>query len=284
MFEYASFQPRMQRYAHLYFAFLRNSLLRDMSFRANFIIECISSMSWVVMTLGFYLLIFQYAEQVGGWAKWDFFAFLATSLIINSIVEMFFMPNAENFSELIRKGGLDFLLLKPADTQFLVSLQRVDWSSLANVMLGVALLLVSMYNLVTDPVNPKVIAPQMFVLYPFYILCGVAILYSLMIALSATSIFLGRNQSLYDFWFYVTTFSRYPFEIYTGNALGRGLWFFFLFVIPVLVVVNVPARVVARPLGQWWLAPWAVLATALSLIISRWFFQLALRRYRSASS
>ncbi len=274
----------MQRYLHLYYAFLRNSLLRDMTFRANFIIECISSMSWVVMTLGFYLLIFQYAQQVGGWGKWDFFAFLATSLIVNSLVEMFFMPNAENFSELIRKGGLDFLLLKPADTQFMVSLQRIDWSSLANVLLGVVLLFVSMYYLVTDPVDPQVITPRMFVLYPFFVLCGVAILYSLMIGLAATSIFLGRNQSLYDFWFYVTTFSRYPFEIYTGNALGRGLWYFFLFVIPVLVVINVPARVVARPLAQWWLAPWAIVATILSLLISRWFFQLALSRYRSASS
>ena len=274
----------MARYLHLYYAFLRNSLLRDMSFRANFIVECISSMSWTAMMMGFYLLLFNYAHEIAGWEKWDFFAFLATSLIVNSLVEMFFMPNAENFSELIRKGGLDFLLLKPVDTQFLVSLQRIDWSSLANVFLGVVFLGISMFQLANDPVNPKIITPQMFVLYPFYVLCGVAILYSLMIGLAATSIFLGRNQSLYDFWFYVTTFSRYPMEIYTANAFGRGLWFFFLFVIPVLVVINVPARVVARPAGDWWLAPWALVATALSLVVSRWFFQLALSRYRSASS
>lgn len=274
----------MANYLRLYFTLLRNSLVRDMSFRANFVIECISNMSWVVMTLGFYLLIFHYTQDVATWGKWDFFAFLATTLIVNSIVEMFFMPNAENFSELIRKGGLDFLLLKPVDTQFLVSLQRVDWSSLSNIGLGLILLVVSVVQLAADPTNPKIISPQMFVLYPFYVLCGVAILYSLMIGLAATSIFLGRNQSLYDFWFYVTTFSRYPFEIYTGNAVGRGLWFFFLFVIPVLVVINVPARVVARPLAQWWLAPWAVIATVIALVVSRWFFQLALSRYRSASS
>ena len=47
-------------------------------------------------------------------------------------------------------------------------------------------------------------------LYLFYILCGVAILYSLMISLASTSIWLGRNESLYDFWFYITNFSRYP--------------------------------------------------------------------------
>ena len=40
------------------------------------------------------------------------------------------MTNADEFSELIRTGNLDFALLKPIDTQFLVSLQRIDWSSL----------------------------------------------------------------------------------------------------------------------------------------------------------
>ena len=52
------------------------------------------------------------------------------------------------------------------------------------------------------------------VLYPLYLLCGVAILYSLMIALASLSVWLGRNQTLYDFWFYITNFSRYPMEIY----------------------------------------------------------------------
>ena len=34
------------------------------------------------------------------------------------------MPNAEEFSELIRTGGLDFALLKPIDTQFLISFRK----------------------------------------------------------------------------------------------------------------------------------------------------------------
>ena len=54
-----------------------------------------------------------------------------------------------------------------------------------------------------------------------YLLCGVAILYSLMISLASTSIWLGRNQTLYDFWFYITNFARYPMEIYQAR-LGHA--------------------------------------------------------------
>ena len=76
-------------------------------------------------------------------------------------------------------------------------------------------------------------------------LCGVAIYYSLMIALAATSVWLGRNQTLFDFWFYLTNFSRYPMEIYRG-PWGTPLRRLFTFCIPVLVAVNVPARILLR--------------------------------------
>ena len=72
------------------------------------------------------------------------------------------------------------------------------------------------------PVDPVPLDPVAAALYPFYVLCGVAILYSLMFAFAATSIWLGRNQSLYDFWFYLTNFSRYPMEIYQPAGLATA--------------------------------------------------------------
>lgn len=275
-------------YLRVFLTFARNSLVRDMTFRTNFLIECVSSVTWTGMNLGFYLLIFRYTNSIGegtGWGQWEFFAFLATTMLVNSIVQAFFMPNCEEVSELIRTGGLDFAMLKPIDTQFLISLEKVDWSSLANFIAGVVLLLVSLVNMTTRDVAPLTLRPEMFVFYVFYILCGVAILYSLMIALSATSIWLGQNRSLYDFWFYITNFSRYPMEIYNG-PWGTPLRLACTFIIPVLVVVNVPARLIAQPLSREtiWLAIFTLAATAGSLLASRLVFQLALRNYRSASS
>jgi ABC-2 type transport system permease protein len=276
-------------YWRVFATFARNSLVRDMTFKSNFIIESISSLSWMLMNLGFYLLIFRFTTEIGhatGWGQYQFFVFLATTLFVNSLVQTFFMPNCEEISEQIRTGRLDFALVKPIDTQFLVSLQKVDWSSLINFVFGLVLLLYSLWRLTTDPVNPLEIGLLQVVLYPIYVACGVAMLYSLMIALSATSIWLGRNQSLYDFWFYITNFSRYPMEIYAGNSTGVFLRRAFTFVVPVLVVVNVPARLLAWPLSEqaWWLAAFGLGATALSIALSRWVFVKALESYRSASS
>ena len=273
-------------YFRVFLTFVRNSLVRDMMFPANFIIESISSFGWVMMNVGFYLLIFKYTSQIGSgedgtaWDKYQFFVFIATSMFINSIVQMFFMTNADEFSELIRTGGLDFALVKPIDTQFLVSLRKIEWASLANFLVAAALMAYAL---------PRVegfhLTIWQVILYPIYVATGIAILYSLTIVLAALSVWLGRNTSIYDFWFYITTFSRYPMEIYSGPVGGWLRWGF-TFILPSLIVVNVPARMLAKPL-QWeysYLALFAIAATAASLLGSRWVFQRALLRYRSASS
>ncbi len=266
-------------YPRVFLTFARNSLVRDMTFRSNFLIECVTSLSWMAMNLGYYLLIYQFTGAIAGWTKYEFFIFLATTLFVNSIVQALFMPNCEEFSELIRTGGLDFALLKPIDTQFLVSLNKINWSSFANFFFALALLSYSLAHL------PRWPGVAQMLLYPFYVGCGVAILYSLMITLAATSVWLGRNQTLYDFWFYITNFSRYPMEIYHGTV-GTPLQLLFTFIIPVLVVVNVPARLLAKPLSaqHWSLVLFALVATAGSLGLSRWIFTTAMKSYRSASS
>ena len=278
-------------YGKVFLTFAKNSLIRDMTFRTNFLLQCVSSVGWTLMNVGFYLILFQFTDTLGAESGWDrdkFFLFLATTWFINSIVQAFFMPNAEEFSELIRTGGLDFALLKPIDTQFLISFRKVDWSSLSNFAAGIVIAFISLRNLAIRETNPMTPTIMEVSLYLIFVSLGIAIMYSLMICLSATSVWLGRNQTLYNFWFYITNFSRYPMEMY-NRGWGRPLYGLFTFVIPVLLVVNVPARILAKPLdprdsSEWLLVGWCLIAALTSVVFSRWVFFRALSSYRSASS
>src|SRR5262245_42891109 len=172
-------------YFRVFLTFIRNSLVRDMMFPANFLIETISSFGWVMMNVGFYLLIFKYTSQIGtdgnsggAWDQYQFFVFIATSMFINSIVQMFFMTNADEFSELIRTGGLDFALLKPIDTQFLISLRKVEWASVANFAVAASLMAYALPR-----VEGFVLTPWRVIAYLVYVMFGIAILYSLTIVL-----------------------------------------------------------------------------------------------------
>ena len=99
-------------YWKVFLTFARNSLVRDMSFRANFIFQCLSSLCWALMNFGLFKIIYGHANTIGeGWGEHQFFIFLGTVWIINSIVQTFVMANAQQFSEMIRTGSLDFALL-----------------------------------------------------------------------------------------------------------------------------------------------------------------------------
>lgn len=267
------------RYARVLRTFLRNSLIREMSFRGNFLIEVVTNAFWFGAQLALFSLIFGSVPQVNGWSRPEYFAFMATGMIINTLIEAFFMPNCANFSELIRTGNLDFALLKPIDTQFLISFEKLDLGALCHLALPLGLLGYALSELGT-PISPVAVA-----LYLALIVMGVAFFYSLMVALASTSVWFGRNQGLYEFWFYITIFARYPRQIYRGWPAGDLLRVAFSYVLPILLVVTVPAQViVGQTLEPSWLLLVSAAAAGLGLWLSRWIFQRALRSYRSASS
>lgn len=277
-FQETSFRPD---YGRVLRTFIRNALIREMTFRGNFLITMFTRAFWFTAQIVLFEIIFREVSQIAEWSRAEYFGFMATSMLINSIVETFFMPNCANFSELIRTGNLDFALLKPIDTQFLVSCEKLEIANLSQTALSLSLL---SYAVLTSGVTLDAMSVLAYVLL---VLIGVAFFYSLMIALASTSIWFGRNQGLYDFWFYITVFARYPRSIYTardtlaGNLLSTA----FTFVIPILLVVTVPARVLMqKTLNPNWLIFVGGGLTLVGFVVSRQIFKWSLKSYRSASS
>jgi ABC-2 type transport system permease protein len=91
-----------------------------------------------------------------------------------------------------------------------------------------------------------------------------------------------RNQSLMEMWWLFTSLARYPREIFLGTW-AEPIGVFFTFVLPILLVVNIPAAAMVRVLDVK-MVGFTVAATALLVWLSRRFFLFALRSYRSASS
>jgi len=271
-------------YLRVFGTFLRNALIREMMFQGNFLIQVITRAFWFFAQIALFGIIFSTVPQINGWNRDQYFAFMATGMLINGIVETFFMPNCANLSEQIRTGRLDFALVKPIDSQFLVSLERVNLAMISQLMLALALLVRSLWR-IGEPISTMQLG--MFLLY---VVCGVMFFYSMMIVTACSSIFLGRNQGLYDFWFYITVFARYPRSIYDGRddsnqfEAGEILQTGFSYVLPILLVVTVPARIIVNTLEEKHWGVVALLAAALGMLIARAVFRWSLNHYRSASS
>jgi len=109
---------------------------------------------------------------------------------------------------------------------------------------------------------------------------GVAVHYSIMLALAAVSFWIVRAQGLVYGYFNFLNIARYPDAIFP--------WLFrliFGWIIPVVIIANIPARLLIKSLGQpWWLMLHLVTASSIVFLLSRGFWKFALRRYSSASS
>ncbi|GIW79653.1 MAG: ABC transporter permease [Gemmatales bacterium] len=263
------------RYLRLYGALARYSLTREMAFRGNFLVKITVEILWLGILLAFYATIFSKTSVVASWSQYQYLFFIGCYFTLEGILETLFLENCHQFSELVRSGDLDLYLLKPIDEQFLFSCRHVDWSTVPNIFMGCGLMGVALYcmNWQFDLLQVS--------LFVVALGCGVLMAYSFLFMLTSVSVWLTRNQSLHELWWLLTTLMRYPRDIFNGAWAPMG-WFF-SFVIPVMLVINVPARVMVKIIEPEMIA-WAAVSTIALVSLSRLFFSFALRRYRSASS
>ena len=264
------------RYLRLFLAFGRFSLLNEMAFRGNYLLKVCVELLWLGLMLVFYRTIFSRTSNVADWSEAQFLFFLGCYYALDGLIETLFLSNASEFAELVRSGNLDLVLLRPIDEQFLVSFRNVEWSTAPNVVMGAALMAIGLYQ------TGWGFEPARLLTFAVAFACGLAMAYSFLIVLASTSVWMVRSQSLFELWWLFTSLMRYPREIFRAPWAAPIGWFF-SFVVPALLVTNIPATTMVKVLEPW-LVLYMVGATVVLLWASRWFFKRALQSYRSASS
>lgn len=262
------------RYCEVYRLMLRNSLIREMNFQANFILWMIVELLWFMGQIIFIEVIFSYVDRIGDWTKWEVVLLVGTHQIIGQLFQAFFYVNIANLPELVRTGKMDFMLLLPIDPQFAVSVKQFSLDSIVNALIGVGFVVFSLWKLQVVPTLSQIL------LYGCAVGFGVAIHYAIMFFLASASFWLVRSQGLIYGYFSLMNIGRYP------DVIFRGLFkFVFSWLIPIIIVANIPTRLLIKasetPLLS--LAQLALVA-GIVLVLTRAFWTLAVSRYSSASS
>jgi ABC-2 type transport system permease protein len=263
----------LARHLAIYGAMWRNAVTRELGFKVNFLLWIVVEMLWFALQLVFFMVIYSHTDSIGTWTKWQVVLLVGTSHFIQQVFTALFLNNCVQLSEHVRTGRLDFLLLLPVNTRFLVSLRHVDLGSYVNAASALAVMVFAARQLGLSPTALQ--------LTGFALLLGTGILvhYSLMFMLASVSFWTVRAQGIVWSYYSLFNLARFPDEAF------RGLFkVCFTYALPMLLVVNVPVKLLADKLGN----PLEILLLAgMSLACfaaSEWFWRLSLRRYTSASS
>lgn len=268
--------PALLRYVRLLLALARYGLARELAFRGNFLAKIFVEVLWLSILLIFYRTIFTQTSVVADWSESEYLFFVGCYFALEGLIETLFLSNCSEFSELVRSGDLDFFLIRPIDEQFLITCRAIDWSTAPNVLMGLGVMVAALVQL-DQPIGIVQVA-----LFLALFVSGLLLAYSFLVMLTSTAVWFVRNQSLLEMWWLFTSLMRYPKEIFTG-PLGGPIYGFFTFLVPVMLVINVPARTMVKVFEPWF-AVYIVVATAVMLWVSRRVFRYALNSYRSASS
>lgn len=263
----------LKRHLALYVVLWRNSVTREMSFKGNFLLWIVVEILWFGLQLCFVSVIYSQTESVGTWTQWQMVLLVGASNFIQQIFQAFFLTNCTNLSELVRTGKMDFLLLLPVNTRFIISLRVVDLGGFVNALFALAVMVFAAVKLDLHPTAGQFAG--------FTALCVVGILlhYSLMFILATVCFWTVRAQGIVWGYYNLFNIARMPDEAFRGAFKAV-----FTFALPMLLVSNVPTRALADTLRSW--HSWALLlgVGVFWLLVSEWFWRYSLRRYTSASS
>jgi ABC-2 type transport system permease protein len=265
--------PTLGRYLRIYAALWKNSVVREMGFKVNFLLWIVVELLWFALQLTFVVVIYQHTQSIGDWTKWEVVLLIGIAHFIQQVFQAFFLTNCTQISEYVRTGRLDFLLLLPVNTRFIVSLRQVDLGSFINAASALA---VMGYALRQMDCTPTLLQGAGFALL---VGAGIVIHYSLMFLLASVAFWTVRAQGIVWGYYSLFNIARLP------DAAFRGLFkAVFTFALPMLLVANVPARLLADKLRS----PWELgLVLAMSVgcsLVSEAGWRYSLRHYTSASS
>ena len=261
----------IKKYGSIYKAFFRASFIADLEFRSNFLIRIITDIFWYAAQITTFEVLFLHTQKIGDWNHAQTRVFLGMLFIIDAIFMIAFSENLDRLSEKVRKGDLDLILTKPIESQFMVSLQKINTALFGNLLLGILWFFFSLSQL---PDFSWWRLLWLLIMIP----CGVSVIYALRFCFSALAVIFAKSENVQFLWFQIYKLAARPDSIYFP-----WLKFILLTIVPVGMIASVPARVLMDP-QNFWFPAWALVLSPTIIYLSHRFWNFCLKYYSSASS
>jgi ABC-2 type transport system permease protein len=259
-------------YLKVWLATARYSITRTLMFRGDFFVWSLVEFFWMSVNLLLISVIYRHTSSIAGWNKYEMILLVGTSMLIQRFLMGFFWSSIFEMGRNVRSGNFDFFLAQPGNVMFMATTRKLDPDGLINSLVAGGVVAYAAHQLQLSPTFLDLVA------YFGLIICGLVIHYSILI-LSVSAVFwLTSAQGVEGGYFTLTEFSRLPREAFKGVSSMLFVW-----LLPVVVVSNAPARTLLHGFDLKW-SLWLFALAAAWFALAVFVFHRGLRRYASASS
>jgi ABC-2 type transport system permease protein len=252
--------------------FLKINIQMSLAYRADMLFNILLNLMWMGWELLSLSIIFSNTESLGGWGLGELIALLGVFRLVNTLMMAIVWPNTEKFNTSVRDGSLDYTLLQPANSMFLITLARITVWRVWDLVLAFGLIAAGI-RLAGDIVTPAGVAA-----FVALTVAGTIVIYSLWIVLIAFTFWFTKFDNNVTIMQALLDAGRYPVNVYP-------VWLRIIvtYVIPIAVATTVPLQALRGELSPAQILMFLGIGLGSFLLASR-VWRAGVKRYSGASS
>lgn len=255
----------------IYKALVRYNFIRELEFRINFTLGSLIYFSWAVISFFSIELIYRQTTYVGSWDKNSMLLLTLVFFLSNGLYKTIFHRGLNDIPQLIRKGDLDFIFLKPVNTRFFISMKSLLFDNLPRLVIFI--LLIFRYVKITNPTATLLNYVLAFLIQMF----GILAMYNVIFCISCISFWKPRVWNLFSLTNQIRGLANYPSDIY------RGFLRAFVIILPIAAFSTIPTKFLLGE-GSLLLGALSIVIFIITTILSMVIWKAGLVQYESASS
>jgi len=253
-------------------AFFKVNVQMALAYRADTIVNILLNVMWLGWELLSLNIIFSNTTTLGGWGLGELIALLGVFRLVNTLMIALIWPNTEKFNQSIRDGSMDYTILQPVNSLFLVTFSRITVWRIWDLALAIILIVIGI-NMTGDSTTPLQILT--FILLA---ISGTVVIYSLWIVLISLTFWFTKFDNNVTILHALLDSGRYPVTVYPA-----WLRIIVTFVIPIAVATTIPLQALRGDLNTQQIVTFLVVAVV-SFIVASQVWKRGLKQYSGASS
>ena len=253
-------------------AFFKVNVQMALAYRADTIVNILLNVMWLGWELLSLNIIFSNTTTLGGWGLGELIALLGVFRLVNTMMIALIWPNTEKFNQSIRDGSMDYTILQPVNSLFLVTFSRITVWRIWDLALAIVLIVVGI-NMTGDSTTPLQILT--FILLA---ISGTVVIYSLWIVLISLTFWFTKFDNNVTILHALLDSGRYPVTVYPA-----WLRIIVTFVIPIAVATTIPLQALRGDLNIQQIVTFFMVAVVSFIVASR-VWKVGLKQYSGASS
>jgi ABC-2 type transport system permease protein len=251
---------------------LKASAMLALAYRLDFVIDLVIGLFWTVAAVLPLFVVYggPSSRGVPGWTFGETLLVVGCFIGLQAVIDGAISPSLSTVLDHVRKGTLDFILLKPHDAQILVSTARFHLWRVAGLVHSSIVFGLAFRELGHGPTVLGVF--QAFGL----LLIATSMLYSLWLIIVSVSFYAVKVDNLGSLFTSIFDAARWPASVFRG-----AFRVVFTFVIPLVVMTTLPAEALLGRL-EWSSLVASVAGAIVFSVVARRVWLASLSRYTSA--